>query len=482
MLATFAQLTDTHVRDEESPARVALLDRLGAPFTSAFRPQEALPGRCSTARCARSTAQHPQAVFVTGDIIDNAQENELTRRSATLAADASTPTAAPGATTACRTAELADPFYYRPDLDAAAHPGPAGAAERPFRAGPHAPWYPLVGNHDVLVQGEVPPTPATERVRHRRPEARPRSTPDARGRRATAADARPAYARLLRADCPVSSILVAGRPAAPRARAPREVAAAGSRAGERPRRQRPVARLRRSTSAPGRGRSCSTRSAATAARGARPPGQAAVARAAQLARRRRALGRRLLAPRRSTRDGWRGRRCALLDRDPHVVAAIAGDTHRNWIEARRRGRRLLADHHVVARRLPAAGADVPAAEDRRGRRAGDVDGRPRSVRPARNDLAGARVPRLPGRPPAALRRYARRPQRRALFANRPRQGPGLRGCGMPACPRRRQPRQKRRPVRAADDRDRLRLRRRARATRTKRRDRPPSARAAPSRR
>jgi hypothetical protein len=38
-LATLAVLTDVHVRDEESPARVPFLDRLGGSFSSTFRPQ-----------------------------------------------------------------------------------------------------------------------------------------------------------------------------------------------------------------------------------------------------------------------------------------------------------------------------------------------------------------------------------------------------------------------------------------------------------
>ena len=162
-LATFGQLTDTHVRDEESPARVPFLDRTGAPFTSTFRPQEAFSTQTLDAAIRALNTQRPQAVFVTGDITDNAQRNELRMALATLNGKRVNPDSGDSGYDGVQAADSADPFYYRPDHDAPAHPGALQQAQRPFNAaGLDAPWYALVGNHDVLAQGEVPPTPAID--------------------------------------------------------------------------------------------------------------------------------------------------------------------------------------------------------------------------------------------------------------------------------------------------------------------------------
>ena len=160
-----AQLTDTHVRDEESPARVPFLDRIGAPFTSTFRPQEAFSAQMLDAAVRALNRERPQAVFVTGDITDNAQRNELdTRLAHPQAAATPTPTAAPRATAACRRPTRPTPSTTAPTTTP--HP-PRRARARAatvHRAGLDAPWYALVGNHDVLVQGEVPPTPEIDAI------------------------------------------------------------------------------------------------------------------------------------------------------------------------------------------------------------------------------------------------------------------------------------------------------------------------------
>jgi 3',5'-cyclic AMP phosphodiesterase CpdA len=160
-LVTFGQLTDTHVRDEESPARVPFMDRTGPPFTSTFRPQEAFSAQTLDAAVRALNTQKPDAVFLTGDITDNAQRNELDLALRVLEGGRAEPDSGAPGYRGVQQGDSADPFYYRPDFDAPAHPGALQRAQRPFAAqGLQAPLHALVGNHDVLAQGEVPPTPA----------------------------------------------------------------------------------------------------------------------------------------------------------------------------------------------------------------------------------------------------------------------------------------------------------------------------------
>jgi hypothetical protein len=164
-LATFAQITDAHVTDEESPARVEMLDRLGPPFTSAFRPQEALSPFVLAAIVRSVDGMHPAAVFETGDLIDNAQQNEMRQAVAILNGGRVDPSSGSAGYDGVQVGSNPDPLIYRPSVDAPLYPRLLAQAERPFTSpGLNVPWYPLPGNHDLEVQGNVPATPATRAV------------------------------------------------------------------------------------------------------------------------------------------------------------------------------------------------------------------------------------------------------------------------------------------------------------------------------
>jgi 3',5'-cyclic AMP phosphodiesterase CpdA len=165
VLASIGIVTDVHIRDTESPARPSFLDRLGPPFSATFRPQEALTTQVLAAAVKALDAAHPTAVVDNGDLVDNAQANEMAWAKRVLDGGLVRPdSGAPGYDGVQRASDP-DPAYYRPDVDPPRHPGLLARAQRPFRSpGLNAPWYPVVGNHDLLVAGELARTARTNAV------------------------------------------------------------------------------------------------------------------------------------------------------------------------------------------------------------------------------------------------------------------------------------------------------------------------------
>ena len=332
-LATLGFVTDVHVRDPESPARASLLDRLGPPFSSTFRPQEALSGQVLAGAVRAIDAAKSTVVIEGGDLIDNDQADELDQALRIVHGGRVRPDSGTPGYQGPQQASDPDPAFFRPALDAPRIPDLLARAVAPFFSpGLRAPWYPVPGNHDLLVEGEVPPTPALQRLAtgDRRLVEVDRSR--LRSADALRADPPAAVAALLRGGAlPGRSVRVAPDPDR-RLLSPSEL----------------VARLRGASAAPKGGgpRMDYTFDAGPSVRGIvldgierdRDAFALSHGQLGWLAQQLRAAGNRWVvvvshAPLARSASGRAA--LALLDRDRHVVAALSGDTHKNRIAPRR---------------------------------------------------------------------------------------------------------------------------------------------------